>query len=62
VGGGHASGDAGPLHFGLGAAEAAEVRVIWPGGAVSGWTTVAADRVLRLSPGPDDTLTMTEEP
>ncbi|MEL6679414.1 MAG: ASPIC/UnbV domain-containing protein, partial [Pseudomonadota bacterium] len=42
VGGGHAGGSAGPLHFGLGANEAAEVRVIWPDGAVSGWASVTA--------------------
>ncbi len=37
VGGGHAGGSALPLHFGLGAAETAELRVIWPDGAASGW-------------------------
>ncbi|WP_458790891.1 CRTAC1 family protein [Yoonia sp. MH D7] len=35
VGGGHAGGQAGPLHFGLGDAEQAEVRVIWPNGNVT---------------------------
>ena len=40
VGGGHAGGQAGPLHFGLGAAERAELRVTWPDGAKSGWTPV----------------------
>jgi hypothetical protein len=37
VGGGHAGGQAGPLHFGVGAAQEAEFRVIWPDGAVSDW-------------------------
>ena len=32
VGGGHASGQAGWIHFGLGAAETAEVRIRWPHG------------------------------
>ena len=41
VGGGHAGGVLGPLHFGLGAAQGAEVRVIWPDGAATGWTEVA---------------------
>lgn len=45
VGGGHAGGQVGPLHFGLGAATVAEVRVIWPDGAVSDWTPVPVDRV-----------------
>jgi hypothetical protein len=40
-GGGHAGGQAGPLHFGLGAAETAEVRVIWPDGAVGEWQAVS---------------------
>jgi hypothetical protein len=61
VGGGHASGEAGPLHFGLGTAAGAELRVIWPGGAVSDWVPFAADRVLRLSPGPGTGLTLIEE-
>lgn len=43
VGGGHASGQLGPLHFGLGAAESALVRVIWPDGSVGAWTKVLAD-------------------
>lgn len=50
VGGGHASGEMGPLHFGLGAATQAEVRVIWPDGSVSDWAVVQADRHLRLAP------------
>jgi hypothetical protein len=41
VGGGHVGGQAGPLHFGLGAAQAADVRVIWPDGEVSDWWPVA---------------------
>lgn len=61
VGGGHASGEAGPLHFGLGAATGADLRVIWPGGAASDWMTVAADRVLRLSPGAGTSLILIEE-
>ncbi len=43
VGGGHASGRWGPVHFGLGAATQAQVRVIWPGGAVSDWQAVTAN-------------------
>lgn len=50
VGGGHAGGVFGPQHFGLGAAEEAEVRVIWPDGEESGWQRLPANgrvRVLR---------------
>lgn len=50
VGGGHGGGQAGPLHFGLGAAEGAEVRVIWPGGTASDWVVLAANRRHRLWP------------
>jgi hypothetical protein len=50
VGGGHVSGQAGPLHFGLGAAESAALRVIWPGGQVGAWYKVQANRALTISP------------
>lgn len=40
IGGGHASGTVGPLHFGLGAAEAASMRVIWPDGEETEWAEI----------------------
>jgi hypothetical protein len=43
VGGGHSSGQLGWLHFGLGAAKRAKVRVQWPDGAWGPWQGVAAD-------------------
>ncbi|MBN2112897.1 MAG: CRTAC1 family protein [Acidimicrobiia bacterium] len=43
VGGGHAGGQLGWIHFGLGEAGAAEVRVQWPDGEVGPWQRVAAD-------------------
>jgi len=47
VGAGHMSGQLVPWHFGIGAAEAAEVRVIWPDGVASGWIKAApGDAVL----------------
>ncbi len=49
VGGGHAGGQAIPLHFGLGAATSARVRVEWPDGTVTE-TEAAADRILTLTP------------
>ena len=42
VGGGHASGQLGWIHLGLGDAEAAEVRVTWPDGETGPWMTVDA--------------------
>lgn len=43
VGGGHASGHLGWMHFGLGTATAAKLRVQWPHGDWSAWADVAAD-------------------
>jgi hypothetical protein len=42
VGGGHAGGQLGWAHFGLGEEARAEVRVQWPDGEVGPWETVAA--------------------
>jgi hypothetical protein len=50
VGGGHAGGQAGPLHFGLGAQERADIRIDWPDGSVSEVIGVAADQRLTLRP------------
>ena len=51
VGGGHASGRLGWVHFGLGDAVAAEVRVIWPDGTTDPWQPVVAGAFQTLSPG-----------
>jgi hypothetical protein len=50
VGGGHAGGQSGPLHFGLGTETEPEVRVIWPDGTASNWTPVPVDRVTEVRP------------
>ncbi len=44
VGGGHAGGQAGFHHFGLGAATEAEIRLIAPDGTASPWAPVAVNR------------------
>ena len=44
VGGGHASGQIGWRHFGLGDAKGTEIRVRWPDGKVGDWNAVQADR------------------
>ena len=49
VGGGHVSGQAGPLHFGLGSAQSAEVRMIWPDGTASEWQEVSVDKISTLT-------------
>ena len=43
VGGGHVSGNLGWMHFGLGAAQKARLRVQWPQGDWSAWQPVNAD-------------------
>ena len=49
IGGGHAGGRAGPLHFGLGDAATAEVVVEWPDGTRSVHIPDALDHVMRIS-------------
>ena len=51
VGGGHVSGQAGWIHFGLGDAETAEVRVQWPDGHWSPWRSTATNRFLLIERG-----------
>ena len=50
-GGGHAGGQIGWWHFGLGADSAAEVRVIWPDGQTDDWAPVTADGFYHLTRG-----------
>ncbi len=49
VGGGHAGGSAGPLHFGLGAASAALAEVRWPDGTLTTHEIEAPNRRVTLS-------------
>ena len=51
VGGTHASGVALPEHFGLGPAEAAELRVTWPDGTATDWLPVETDCTVRITRG-----------
>ena len=50
-GGGHMSGSVGWLHFGLGGADTAELRVIWPDGSTGDWQTLPARAFYTLKPG-----------
>ena len=43
IGGGHISGELGWVHFGLGSASAADVRVQWPDGEIGPWIHVPAN-------------------
>jgi hypothetical protein len=49
VGGGHASGHLGWMHFGLGAAQTVQLRVQWPQGSWSDWTTADANAFYQFS-------------
>jgi hypothetical protein len=51
VGGGHAGGQAGWIHTGLGETDRAEVRVTWPDGEVGEWTSVDADQFVTITRG-----------
>ena len=51
VGGGHASGDAGWMHFGLGDAQRADVRVTFPGTKPSEWFAVDSNSFYDVNRG-----------
>jgi len=44
IGGGQAGGQLGWIHFGIGAADRAEIRVQWPDGETGPWLTLDANR------------------
>ncbi|OGO57061.1 MAG: hypothetical protein A2V85_04400 [Chloroflexi bacterium RBG_16_72_14] len=46
IGGGHISGQLGPVHFGLGPAGEVRVRVTWPDGEQGPWLTATADQIV----------------
>jgi hypothetical protein len=49
IGGGHAGGQLGWLHVGLGPQSQARLRVIWPGGQIGPWLDVPADEYAIVS-------------
>jgi len=53
VGGGHAGGQLGWIHFGLGSADRVEVRVTWPDGEVGPWLRVEANTFAVVEQGAD---------
>jgi hypothetical protein len=48
VGGGHAGGKLGWVHTGLGEADSAEIRVVWPDGEAGPWMTVDANQFVSI--------------
>jgi len=54
IGGGHASGQLGFVHFGLGVAPRAQIRVKWPDGETSPLMRVFANNFVRIERGAQD--------
>ncbi|MFO1540823.1 MAG: CRTAC1 family protein, partial [Chloroflexota bacterium] len=59
VGGGHASGAAGPIHLGIGASPSAEIRVTWPDGTTGPWLPLTAGSRSVILQGADAPLAWT---
>lgn len=51
VGGGHASGEAGPIHFGVGQNDRIELRIIWPNGDISDWQSLDVNAAYEIVRG-----------
>jgi hypothetical protein len=51
VGGGHLGGELGWIHFGLGSARDAQVRMRWPDGEQGDWMPVAANQLVDVTRG-----------
>lgn len=51
IGGGHISGQLGWIHFGLGSADTADVRIQWPDGGTGSWIHVPADEFATIDRG-----------
>ncbi len=49
IGGGHAGGRLGPLHFGLGPSQHARVKVTWPDGSVGDWAEFDANQRVMIT-------------
>ena len=56
VGGGHAGGQLGWIHFGLGDADRAEIRVQWPDGESGPWLLVESNQFVTVEKGASEAL------
>jgi len=56
VGGGHAGGQLGWIHVGLGDSDGAEVRVHWPDGEVGAWMSLGADQLVTIDRAADQPI------
>ncbi len=59
IGGGHASGQLGWVHLGLGQSDAADVRVRWPDGETGPWVPVDANHFVVVERGSAEAVTWT---
>jgi hypothetical protein len=57
IGGGHAGGQLGWTHFGLGPGDAAQVRIQWPDGEVGPWLRVTANQFVTIERGANQVRT-----
>jgi hypothetical protein len=62
VGGGHAGGQLGWIHFGLGEADSAEVRVRWPDGTAGPWLELDANTWATIERGASEPALWTPPP
>jgi len=62
IGGGHASGELGWVHVGVGGADSAEVRILWPDGEVGPWQEVGANRFVTIPRGGEPATWTPSEP
>jgi hypothetical protein len=51
IGGGHAGGQLGWIHFGLGDADGTEIRILWPDGETGPWLELDANRFATIERG-----------
>lgn len=56
IGGGHAGGQLGWIHFGLGDADRAELRVQWPDGETGPWLVVEANQFVTVERGASEAV------
>jgi hypothetical protein len=54
IGGGHGGGQLGWIHFGLGAADTAQIRVQWPDGETGPWLSVAGNQFAVIERGANE--------
>lgn len=54
IGGGHASGELGWIHFGIGASDTIRLRVRWPDGESGPWMSLAANRFAVIERGAEE--------